>query len=151
MAIPMSVERVPQHTAESINERIHEATMDRLEHYARHPEQIEGRLRELDREWDVERMLEVNAAALALTGTLLGAFVDRRWLMLPGAVTAFLLQHGVQGWCPPLPVLRRMGVRTPREIEAERYALKTLRGDFDDAEGDPYAAAEATGRFAGHR
>jgi len=45
-------------------------------------------------------------------------------------VTAFLLQHAVQGWCPPLPVLRRLGFRTAREIEVERNALKALRGDF---------------------
>jgi hypothetical protein len=43
---------------------------------------------------------------------------------------AFLVQHAVQGWCPPLVVLRRRGVRTRREIEEERYALKALRGDF---------------------
>ena len=42
----------------------------------------------------------------------------------------FLLQHAVQGWCPPVPFFRRRGVRTAREIEIERYALKALRGDF---------------------
>ena len=45
-------------------------------------------------------------------------------------LTALLLQHALQGWCPPLPVFRRWGVRTAREIEEERYALKALRGDF---------------------
>lgn len=107
---------------------------------------IDDRLEELDREWDTERTLEVNAATLALSGTLLGAFSSRRWLLLPGVVTAFLLQHGLQGWCPPLLVLRRLGIRTPQEIEAERYALKALRGDFDNA-GEGYAAARATERL----
>jgi hypothetical protein len=41
------------------------------------------------------------------------------------------LQHAVQGWCPPIPVLRRFGFRTADEINRERYALKALRGDFD--------------------
>jgi hypothetical protein len=50
--------------------------------------------------------------------------------VLSGAVLGFLLQHATQGWCPPVSVLRRRGVRTRREIEAERYALKALRGDF---------------------
>ena len=45
---------------------------------------------------------KANAATIALTGTLLGIFVDRRFLALPVAVTAFLLQHAVQGWCPPV-------------------------------------------------
>ena len=32
---------------------------------------------------------------------------------------------------PLHPVFRRLGIRTQREIELERYALKALRGDFD--------------------
>lgn len=50
---------------------------------------------------------------LALCGVLLGVTADRRFLALPALVTAFLLQHAVQGWSPPLPVLRRLGIRTP--------------------------------------
>jgi hypothetical protein len=70
------------------------------------------------------------APGFALTGLALGFFSDRRWFLLSGAVLAFLAQHAVQGWCPPLAALRRMGVRTRREIDQERYALKALRGDF---------------------
>jgi hypothetical protein len=61
----------------------------------------------------------------------LGTFVDRRWYVLPGLVAGFLLQHALQGWCPPLPVFRRLGFRTASEIDYERYALKALRGDFE--------------------
>lgn len=73
----------------------------------------------------VERMLEVNASMLALTGLALAlaVTVNRKWLLLPGIVLPFLLQHGLQGWCPPLPVLRRLGVRTRGEIDREKYAL----------------------------
>lgn len=60
----------------------------------------------------------------------MGLTTDRRWLALPPAVTAFQLQQAVQGWCPPLPVLRRLGFRTACEIEVERNVLKALRGDF---------------------
>lgn len=147
MHVPPSAARVPLHTADEVNERIAQQTECSVAFYRDHPELIDERLAALDEEWDVERLLEVNAATLALTGTLLGAFVDRRWLVLPIAVTAFLCQHGVQGWCPPLPVLRRMGVRTAREIEAERYALKAMRGDFADADDDADAALRATGRL----
>lgn len=38
--------------------------------------------------------------------------------------------HAVQGCCPPVPLLRRLGLRTREEIERERYALKALMGDF---------------------
>ena len=68
---------------------------------------------------------------LLLIGFRLGAFVDRRFLVLPAIVVGFLLQHAMQGWCPPIPILRRMGIRTASEIDTERCALKVIRGDFD--------------------
>lgn len=129
--IPSTRERVPRHTAESINKQIEDQIERNVRHFARHPNGIAARLVELDQEWDIERMIEANAATLALAGTALGAAADRRFLILPLAVTAFLLQHAVQGWCPPVPILRRLGFRTADEINRERYALKALRGDFD--------------------
>lgn len=39
-----------------------------------------------------------------------------------------------QGWAPPVPILRTIGVRTLQEIDHEKYALKALRGDFDFGE-----------------
>lgn len=92
--------------------------------------------RELDEEWDIERAIQANAATLALTGTVLSITHDRRWAFLPLAVTGFLLQHATQGWCPPVPILRSLGFRTPGEIERERYALKAIRGDFDNLPED---------------
>jgi hypothetical protein len=62
----------------------------------------------------------------------MGALVDRRWFTLPTIVASFLLQHAIQGWCPPVSVLRRLGFRTRTEIDHERYALKALRGDFNN-------------------
>lgn len=122
--------RVADNTAADINREIEDEIAASVRHHARHPHEIPRRLRELDEEWDVERVLEANAATLALSGTVLAAAHDRRWLVLPALVAGFLLQHAIQGWCPPLPVLRRMGIRTRREIEAERTALKAVRGDF---------------------
>lgn len=69
---------------------------------------------------------------ISLMGLALGAFLDRRWFLLPAAVAGFLLQHAIQGWCPPVPVFRRMGIRTSNEIHQERHALKALRGDYRD-------------------
>jgi hypothetical protein len=108
------------------------------------PQDVDIRLAELDREWDIERTLELNASLLALSGVLLGKFVDRKWLYLSIGVTAFLAQHALQGWCPPLPVLRRLGVRTRKEIEEERNVLKMIRGDFDQKSEhpDPHRQAE---------
>lgn len=126
-----TLNRVPAHTDDDINRRIREETEQRLAYYDTHKDEIPARLAELNREWDIERTLEANASTLAFAGVLLGSSVDRRWLALPALVTAFLFQHAVQGWCPPLPILRRMGFRTSDEINQERFALKALRGDFD--------------------
>ena len=129
--MPETTERVFQHTAEEINERIWRQTEENVSACAAAGrEAVDRRLRELDHEWDIERTLEANAATVALIGLGLGAFVDRRWFAFPAVVCGFLLQHAIQGWCPPLPVFRRFGVRTSTEIDQERYALKSLRGDF---------------------
>jgi hypothetical protein len=146
--LPASSDRVATHTSKAVERRLQHEFEDRLAYFAGHPGEIESRLKELDREWDIERAIEANASTLALAGVVLGAGVDRRWLALSGLVTGFLLQHSLQGWCPPVPVLRRLGFRTAREIERERYALKALRGDFDgvrQAENPIVAALRAVG------
>ena len=129
--LPTSTERVSSQTAESVNLRLRRELEDRLAYFADHPGEIAARLEELDREWDIERAIEANASTLAFAGVALGATVDKRWLMLSAVVTGFLFQHSMQGWCPPVPVLRRLGFRTAHEIERERTALKAIRGDFD--------------------
>jgi hypothetical protein len=120
------------HTADEKNSKIMDGTERRLLYYLDHPDEINERLQELDREWDIERTLEANAASLSLAGLLLGATVNRKFFLFPAVVSGFLLQHALQGWCPPLPLFRSFGVRTQSEIELERYALKALRGDFYD-------------------
>jgi hypothetical protein len=127
-----SAHRVSLHTPPAINERIRQQMEQRLAYFAAHPQQIEQRLRELDQEWDIERALQANASSLAFAGAVLSVLGGRKWLLLPLLVSGFLFQHAVQGYCPPLPILRRLGFRTPREIDDERFALKTLRGDFRD-------------------
>ena len=133
-----TAERVSRNTPQSVQDRIRsetEASLARI--LAAGPAAIDARLRELDLEWDTERTLETLASSFSLAGIALATTIDRRWLVLSGVVCGFLLQHALQGWCPPLPVIRALGVRTKEEIEAERYALKVARGDFGEAVKDP--------------
>lgn len=124
--------RVTRNTSEKVNwQRRHQTQAD-IMHCALEPEDIDERLRELDYEWDIERTLEINFATVALTGSLLGGLVSKKWLWLTGVAAGFMVMHTTQGWCPPLPIFRRMGIRTQREIESERCALKALRGDLDE-------------------
>lgn len=124
-----TTERVQRNTAAQVNERIWKQTEASIAYYSAHPDEIEHRFRELEQEWDIERTLEVNAAVAGLIGVA-KASRNRSWLILPIAVSAFLLQHALQGWCPPVPLFRRLGFRTASEIEAERTALRKARGDF---------------------
>jgi hypothetical protein len=128
--IAASTSRVERNTADEINRARRTEIEQSLAYYAGRPGEILARLGELDREWDIERAIEANAATVSLAGLALAAFVDRRFLLLPVGVAGFLLQHAIQGWCPPVPVLRRLGFRTPAEINEERCGLRTLRGDF---------------------
>jgi hypothetical protein len=117
-------DRVREATSDSVNEEIDQQTLENIHHYSTADAAvIKARIAELDREWDIERTLELNASLVALGGVILGAFVSRKWLILPAVVTTFLAQHAIQGWCPPLPLFRKLGIRTQKEIEMERDAL----------------------------
>src|SRR5690606_24030673 len=127
-----SADRVKRATPAALNEKIQEETWDRLASYANKSyEEVSRRIRELDKEWDIERYLGVNMSSLAIAGLAAAEITkNRKWNLLSGVVLAFFFQHSVQGWCPPLPILRLFRIRTRKEIEEERYALKVLRGDF---------------------
>ncbi len=137
-------DRVQAHTAERINSALQRKARSRVMYAAGRGEAaISRQIDELDGEWDIERWLETNASVLAFTGTLLGLFVNRKFFAIPCLVLPFLFQHAVQGWCPPVPILRRKGVRTRREIDTEKVALKALRGDFENVRG---VDGDSTGR-----
>lgn len=126
-AMNLDNDRVRKVSSNAANLRIDVQTAYNISRFKRQgPRAVARRIEQLDREWDIERVLEVNAATLALTGLLLGLKVNRKWFLLPGIVLPFLLQHGLQGWCPPLPLLRRLGIRTRGEIDREKFALKPL-------------------------
>ncbi len=130
--LPPTRTRVERSTPREVNARIRARADARLASLERaDAATVDAALDERAREWDIERVLQANASTLVLLGLYLGARVDRRFLLLPAGVLAFLGLHALQGWCPPVPMLRKRGIRTRREIERERYALKAMRGDFD--------------------
>jgi len=130
-------DRVRNNTAEEDNAAIDQKTLLNIEFYGSLSHRdISLRLEELRNEWDIEKLLEVNAASLSLLGLVMGKLVNRSWFILPGIVASFLLQHGIQGWCPPVTLFRKLGFRTRQEISEEVYALKVLRGDFEGISSD---------------
>lgn len=139
-----AADRVRAVTADYVNQRIDEKISENVRYYSgRTRAEVTCRIAELEREWDIERVLQLGAASLSLTGLTLAAVKNRVWFLLPTTVLSFLFLHAVQGWCPPIPVLRRLGIRTREEIERERYALKALLGDFEDVTKTPDRAGSA--------
>ena len=130
--IPKSVNRVFLNTNMKSNEKILSGIYRNIVYYkTKDNDEISTRIDELQREWDTERILEANAAAVILVSLILGKFINKKWLIISCGASAFLLQHAIQGWCPPLPIIRSLGKKTPYELLAEIAALKILRGDFD--------------------
>lgn len=130
--LPSTVERVPLQTNQEVNAALRRRTQENADRViAAGPAAIAIRLGDLDREWDIERLVETNAGSAVVVGCVLGATVDRKWFALPAIVGVFLVQHALQGWCPPLPVFRRLGVRTVDEIESERKLLRHSLGEYE--------------------
>jgi hypothetical protein len=125
--------RVSSNTEAEINNCIRRRTEENISKFAQMGQDaIHRRLVELDEEWDIERWVETMAPTISLIGLTFGLLGSKKWLVIPLVVQGFFLQHAIQGWCPPIPVLRRMGVRTAEEINYERNALKAIRGDYRD-------------------
>jgi hypothetical protein len=136
-------DRVRRHTPKRLNQKIDEAMMKRVMRFANgSPEEISARIAELDREWDIERVIETSAGALALGSVALSRCQSRKWLLMTATTLGLLLQHSITRKSLPLRAIRALGIRTRREIDAEKYALRMLRGDFDHLP----AAGEGTHR-----
>ena len=131
-------DRARRHTAREVLQRIDAVTVAELHRCATgDPEAIERRLVRLDAEWDLDRTIEAEAAGMGLLGLALATFVDRRLLAVPATVAAALFLFASTGRYPLAPLFRRAHIRTGKEIERERYALKALRGDFADSAEAP--------------
>ncbi len=124
--LPDTNQRVAKNTSPKVNLKIQHDIEKSISFYKANPNLISTRLHELNEEWDIERVLETNASSLIVASSALGFIVNRKFFAVPLIVGAFLLQHALQGWCPPLPILRRMGYRTTSEIQQERDALESI-------------------------
>ncbi len=129
------VDRVRDHSAHAVNQRIVRDIDRNVEHCIRAGrDAISSRLGELDREWDIDRVLMANFAVVG--GIAYGVGVHRYserpllgkrrtgFLYFFASQLGFLLLHAGVGWCPPMVLWRRLGVRTKTEIEIERSLLQ---------------------------
>jgi hypothetical protein len=123
-------DRVRNLSTESANQAIDASTEGAIERAsAGGRQEIERRLSELQREWDIDRVLMANFAVLVFA-QLVAARRDRRWLWGPLIQTPLLLMHATLGWCPPSLWFRPLGFRTRFEIQGEREALLRRLGEL---------------------
>ena len=141
-----SSDAVRSHTPLVVNRRIDEHVEACVRHMAEQGDRAEMSryLERLEREWDISRALSVGASAVSALGLLLGRKAGG-WRVLSAVASGLLLQHGLFGFGPMSGLLRLAGVRTRREIDLEKFAIKALRGDFERIpnDGGPLAKANA--------
>lgn len=117
------LDRVRALTPQEFNQKIDLKTRRKISAAkAQGPSAIHARLRELDQEWDIDRVLLANFSVLIFAELLL-ARKNRKWLLGPILQIPFLFMQSTVGWSPPSLWLRPFGVRTTKEIQAEREAL----------------------------
>src|SRR4051812_43391457 len=61
-------------------------------------EVIKARVKELNKEWDIERTVALNASLISFAGIILSAAVNKKWLMLPAVVSALFTREALRGW-----------------------------------------------------
>jgi hypothetical protein len=119
-----SDDRIRRHTSPDVNAKIDlftRASIDEVVAGGR--DAMVARLKELDREWDVDRALMTNFAVAGSVTHELGRHVHKGFTHFFHAQLGFLFMHAVVGWCPPLALFRRLGFRSAKEIAAERFAI----------------------------
>lgn len=123
-------DQIRDRSSDRANQRIDDDTRQELAK-AESPTTVHQRLAELDREWDIDRALMLNFAVIGggMAALALRSMRRHRKLGVPGVLLftqlGFLAYHAIRRWCPPMPVFRRLGFRSDREIAAERVELES--------------------------
>jgi hypothetical protein len=94
------------------------------------PAAINDRLGQLDNEWSAGRATKVSLSFVILIGLAMTLAFGAWWSVLPIAAGLFLLQYAFTRTSWMGNMFREMGFRPGAKIEEEKFALKTLRGDF---------------------
>ncbi|HWI54269.1 MAG TPA: DUF2892 domain-containing protein [Desulfobacteria bacterium] len=125
--LPPTNTRVSLNTSDRVKRKIAQKTDSNVKKYiGLSGKDIAQRIDALNHEWDTERTLEANFGLVMLVSSLLGYTVNKKWFALGGIASLFMLQHAIQGWCPPLTAVRHLGVRTVEEINQEKESLQKM-------------------------
>jgi hypothetical protein len=111
-------------------------------------EGLGDRINSLNEEWDAERFVGVSLTGLGLFGLVTGFAGSRLGRMLVWTAMPLLLMHALGKLRLTEGIFRSMGFRSRREIEAEKYALKALRGDFQGVEAKSGSEGEGFAKIS---
>ncbi|MBW8888489.1 MAG: hypothetical protein JF616_12100 [Fibrobacteres bacterium] len=111
---------------------------------------ISDRLAALEDEPELETVATLGLAGAGVLALIFGMLGSRLWRLLAWMVLPLIFAHARGRLAAPGQFLKTLGLRSRKEIEEEKYALKALRGDFRDMgesqpEGmpDPASALDA--------
>ncbi len=91
---------------------------------------IKARLQEIEGEWSAGRVAKAVLSVTILIGVLLATTLNAWWTILPVVAGLLLCQYFFMKTSVLVLVTRYIGFRTRAEIEHEKFALRTIRGDF---------------------
>jgi len=127
-----TVDRVRSTPAAHVNQRIPAAGRENIDRAALGGagKQIERALcKNSTKEWDVERALEANAGVRRADRLRARFVADRRFFALP-ALSAPSCCTRAAGWCPPLPIMRRLGNPHGGRDRGRARALKAMQAQL---------------------
>jgi hypothetical protein len=125
-AVPSSSDMKPR-------KEVDRTTARSIRFYSSQPIQfVSRRIEELDQEIPLETFVYRGGAALtiaSLTLLRLRGKTNAAWI-LACVIAALQLQYSYQGRNRLTDLLRKRGYRSRKEIQAEKFSLEALRGDF---------------------
>jgi hypothetical protein len=114
------------------------------------PQAVSDRLQALEDEPDLETVATLAMAGTGILALVFGLLGSRLWRLLAWIALPLIFAHARGRLSAPGEFLKMLGLRSRKEIQEEKYALKALRGDFRDvgeaqseAMPDPASVLEA--------
>lgn len=111
---------------------------------------LDDRLKALEGEPELETVAILGLAGAGILAFAFGILGSRLWRIAAWLALPLIFAQALGRFRSARELLGGLGMRSRREIEEEKYALKALRGDFRDfgagiteAQGDPARALEA--------
>jgi hypothetical protein len=98
---------------------------------------VSDRLLALEDEPDQETVATLAIAGSGILALAFGLLGSRLWRLLAWMALPLIFAHARGSLSAPCEFLKTLGLRSRKEIQEEKFALKALRGDFRDLGGDP--------------